>query len=1574
MVSNPQVMDTQRQQYIPPPPPPSQNSNFTHLPPPPPRQLTQSQAPQSSFPPPPPGPHPSAHPPGTVFGLPGGWQQGWGRPGQTLPPPPPLSQSQNQNQQFAYGTPNRQPTLNIPPPPPQYDKPVLSATFIPTGDSFGPGVGIPPLDDYASFMRYDAQFTSEPARSSTDQPYSDGTYKPHNYTYPNPNQPSPDIANRENRAASASSKVAPLQLQKNEAISPGPPTATKINPQIDAANTGRARAQSTAVGTPVSAGLDSQWPLDRVLAWLSANEFSKDWQETFRVLKLDGAGFLDLGRGRNGRGSLGTMHHQVYPQLARVCSSNSKVWDQAREREEGKRLRRLVGRIVEGDAPTSAGGGHRRRESGIIPSASTEGTLENSPHMGQSEFSSDTSPGRTTPSQYSAGGFGPRNSQNRSSTLPVFSKQSSAASTPSDPRAPESLQNGGRNDYTRGMLGGLGRGRHSPNLSGDAATGLAPKGFDASPSSSPGLGYAIPLSATSQQGRSDHSKNNSQELGQRPVNFSRNGLNIPGPSMSDTQVPTERFYEHQFRRDAHELSRPATVDGNRTWSTEAPPSATVKDQSKGFLGKFLRKRHDHAQGEDHAVESPTSPGPLRQIFSKPSANGSDTALAQRPSSATANDGDRTLTRSSRDSRTSKKFVFVTPDHWNYRLVDVTGLDNPQSLRKLLCFELGVNDFDTAQVFYTEAGQTEHDNPLTDEKLVSAQSQADNLGTLKIYVRSALMSAVSASGIHGSALGMTFSQRSQGGQPMIKSSSAGGFSPNGLQHSPSSEALQKAQEEHRRKNEAKQRAYLEQRQNRKDTTKSNVIDFDSPRNSPFEEKKANDLVPVRKPPTAPAESTTLTKVNSLRHKTGSGTRSSLEALKRISDPIAEERAASSTKKGKAFTTSSVTGIGAAVVNAGKMAGSPATLGNERSRTMQNMDFRSNNAGGSPRPSLTWSKDNLMFKVPDYDDAGDFNQDAFKPQNATLQNVQRYDRSPAVSPSTEHAPRPFLQARASYDPDIEFRETNVSFAPSPRPLPQPDNSDDDSDDGLFAIPLTSKTLPKMVDKPTLHLDTDQHKRKPRVAFKSPASSGGVSIKRNSNDESTNSGSAGGFDRNYSDGSHSGSALSPDDRMGRRDSFASDIWASRPAVENVVENLDEFFPGVDLDRPFMEEKTDSPMKQAGQTPETLRGKLIHGTEGLPLEFTRRNDSDTLGSDESTLKAKDQTAIASVAQRQIGRSGGGISRMKSIREVAQRRNHDLVRGPSVAVRVEQSKASSIVRRKSTKMFGANIVQIKPKPGSRLSTLDPIPQEDVPSEETPSRQATFKIIRGQLIGKGTYGRVYLGMNATTGEFLAVKQVEVNHKAAGLDKDRIKEMVAALDQEIDTMKDLEHPNIVQYLGCERKEFSISIYLEYISGGSIGSCLRKHGKFEEPVVRSLTRQTLEGLAYLHQEGILHRDLKADNILLDLDGSCKISDFGISKRSEDIYRNDVTNSMQGSVFWMAPEVVRNQGLGYSAKIDIWSLGCVVLEMFAGKRPWSREEAIGAIFKLGNLNQAPPIPEDVQQSATMDGLNFMYDCFQM
>ena len=592
---------------------------------------------------------------------------------------------------------------------------------------------------------------------------------------------------------------------------------------------------------------------------------------------------------------------------------------------------------------------------------------------------------------------------------------------------------------------------------------------------------------------------------------------------------------------------------------------------------------------------------------------------------------------------------------------------------------------------------------------------------------------------------------------------------------------------------------------------------------------------------------------------------------------------------------------------------------------------------------------------------------------------------------------MSSRRSYGPAFSFQESEITFDKTPRIEQQ---GDDDSDDGLFAVPLVKSAIAKddtaQVDstdgagvqrRPTLSVDTVARRSKGRsVTFKTPdmsvmaARSGdtpeldkdGTPIQASIDRRDTGSANSG-----------SGSARSPDAaaKLLRRKSFANDdVWAHRPPTEALLDNLDAFFPNVDLDQPMIEENVNSPpsspspgvdqnpIETVGFTPQTQAQRFARTSvydRERPMSIAEESiaeEPDFLGSEESTLKTI--ATRNSIAKRNV-RKSGGLGRMKSIREVARGANDSIRKRDTMPS--TNTKGGDISRRKSTKMFGANIVQIKPGRGSRVSLIEAVPQDNLPK-----RQNTYRIIRGQLIGKGTYGRVYLGINATTGEILAVKQVEVNRKAAGSDKNKMKEMVAALDQEIDTMQHLEHPNIVQYLGCEKKEYSISIFLEYISGGSIGSCLRQHGKFEQSVVSSLTRQTLAGLAYLHTEGILHRDLKADNILLDVDGTCKISDFGISKKTDNIYGNDITNSMQGSVFWMAPEVIRSQGQGYSAKVDIWSLGCVVLEMFAGRRPWSKEEAVGAIYKLGSLNQSPPIPDDVSAEITAEAVAFMLDCF--
>ncbi|EPX74457.1 STE/STE11 protein kinase Mkh1 [Schizosaccharomyces octosporus yFS286] len=296
------------------------------------------------------------------------------------------------------------------------------------------------------------------------------------------------------------------------------------------------------------------------------------------------------------------------------------------------------------------------------------------------------------------------------------------------------------------------------------------------------------------------------------------------------------------------------------------------------------------------------------------------------------------------------------------------------------------------------------------------------------------------------------------------------------------------------------------------------------------------------------------------------------------------------------------------------------------------------------------------------------------------------------------------------------------------------------------------------------------------------------------------------------------------------------------------------------------------------------------------------------------------------------------------------------------KNKGVNLLRRSSTKFWGSKIEEVKPEGNDASSSVIS------PSNDT----STFKWLKGELIGNGTYGRVFIAMNVNTGELIAVKQVEIPQTVNTYHERLWKNIVDSINSEIETMADLEHINVVQYLGFEKTDTDISIFLEYVSGGSVSRCLRNYGPFEESVVRFITKQVLQGLAYLHSKGIIHRDLKADNLLIDFDGMCKISDFGISKHSENVYGNDANLSMQGTIFWMAPEVIDSNHRGYSAKVDIWSLGCVVLEMLGGNRPWSTEEAIQAMFKLGTEKKAPPLPSELRKRVSEDSINFLNECF--
>ncbi|KAL6784426.1 hypothetical protein ACKKBF_B01735 [Auxenochlorella protothecoides x Auxenochlorella symbiontica] len=241
---------------------------------------------------------------------------------------------------------------------------------------------------------------------------------------------------------------------------------------------------------------------------------------------------------------------------------------------------------------------------------------------------------------------------------------------------------------------------------------------------------------------------------------------------------------------------------------------------------------------------------------------------------------------------------------------------------------------------------------------------------------------------------------------------------------------------------------------------------------------------------------------------------------------------------------------------------------------------------------------------------------------------------------------------------------------------------------------------------------------------------------------------------------------------------------------------------------------------------------------------------------------------------------------------------------------------------------------------------------------------KGELIGQGAFGSVFLGMDNDTGQLMAVKQVHVSKAGSS----KVSEHVTALEAEVRLLQQLDHPNIVRYLSTETTNDALHIFLEFVPGGSIASLLAKFGHFRETVVKVYTRQILLGLEYLHAHGIIHRDIKGANILVDNTGLVKLADFGASKKIEDLVTIDSGfKSMKGTPYWMAPEIIKQSGHGRQA--DIWSVACTVIEMATGRPPWSGlGSQVAAMFHIASSKGPPPIPEHLSAECK----DFLYLCF--
>ncbi|KAI9825544.1 MAG: Suppressor of Sensor Kinase (SLN1) [Phylliscum demangeonii] len=264
----------------------------------------------------------------------------------------------------------------------------------------------------------------------------------------------------------------------------------------------------------------------------------------------------------------------------------------------------------------------------------------------------------------------------------------------------------------------------------------------------------------------------------------------------------------------------------------------------------------------------------------------------------------------------------------------------------------------------------------------------------------------------------------------------------------------------------------------------------------------------------------------------------------------------------------------------------------------------------------------------------------------------------------------------------------------------------------------------------------------------------------------------------------------------------------------------------------------------------------------------------------------------------------------------------------------------------------------------------------------TLRWQQGQFIGGGTFGSVYVAINLDSGYLMAVKEIRLQ------DPQLIPTIAQQIRDEMGVLEVLDHPNVVSYYGIEVHRDKVFIFMEYCSGGSLAGLL-EHGRIEdETVIQVYALQLLEGLAYLHEAGVVHRDIKPENILLDHQGVIKYVDFGAAKiiarqgktiggehhaSTSSTPRSPTAGhgtSMTGTPMYMSPEAIKGHGDGRLGAVDVWSLGCVILEMATGRRPWASLDNEWAIMYNIAQGNTPQLASRDQLSES--GLDFLKRCF--
>ncbi|XP_049844391.1 mitogen-activated protein kinase kinase kinase 1-like isoform X4 [Schistocerca gregaria] len=230
---------------------------------------------------------------------------------------------------------------------------------------------------------------------------------------------------------------------------------------------------------------------------------------------------------------------------------------------------------------------------------------------------------------------------------------------------------------------------------------------------------------------------------------------------------------------------------------------------------------------------------------------------------------------------------------------------------------------------------------------------------------------------------------------------------------------------------------------------------------------------------------------------------------------------------------------------------------------------------------------------------------------------------------------------------------------------------------------------------------------------------------------------------------------------------------------------------------------------------------------------------------------------------------------------------------------------------------------------------------------------RGPALGTGAYSTCFQARDTVSGGIMAVKQVSFLRNSQQ-EQERVE---SEIWKEIVMLSKLHHPNVLHILGATKQNGHFNIFVEWMAGGSIATLLDSYGPFSESVIINYTKQTLQGLNYLHKNHILHRDLKGANLLIDSTGrNLCIGDFGaaVHLETQTVVSGELQGQILGTIAFMAPEVLR--GENYEHSCDIWSVGCCIIEMVTTKPPWKENQMsnhLALMYKIASSKEPPFIP---------------------